>query len=218
MKDEILNAFKFRHACKEFDSAKKITEEDFNIILETARLSPSSFGLEPWKFLVVQNMELREKIREVSWGAKKQLPTASHFIVILYRKAYFMRYNSDYIQDFMTNIQHIPEEGRINRLKFIEAFQKNDFELMEDRALNDWASKQTYLPLANMITSAALLKIDSCPIEGFVARDLEKILGERFGIDTTQFGVSCMVAFGYRINEQRPKTRNTAENVIKWYN
>ena len=218
MENEVIAALKFRHACKEFNADKKISEADFQIIIEAARLSPSSFGLEPWKFLVVQNMELREKIREVTWGGKKQLPTASHLVVLLYRKAYYMRYGSEYILNLMRNVHDIPEEGIIARSKFIEAFQKNDFELMDDRALNDWASKQTYIPLANMMTAAALMKIDSCPMEGFVNRDLEKVMSENFGIDTSKFGISAMVAFGYRINEQRPKTRQAAEEVIQWFN
>ena len=218
MKEEIIAAMKFRHACKEFDSTKKISEEDFKLILETAHLSPSSFGLEPWKFLVVQNMILREKIREVTWGGKKQLPTASHFIVILYRKAHFMRYNSAHLKLFMKNVQNLPDEAIENRSKFIETFQKSDFELMDDRALNDWSSKQTYIPLANMMTAAALLKIDSCPIEGFVVKDLEKIISGSLNINMEQFGVSCMVAFGYRINGQKPKTRMPIDEVINWYN
>jgi hypothetical protein len=84
-KEEILKAFSFRHATKEFDPNMKISDEDFQFILETGRLSPSSVGYETWKFLVVQNMELREKLREVSWGAQGQLPTASHFLVIVAR-------------------------------------------------------------------------------------------------------------------------------------
>ncbi len=215
---EILEAFNFRHACKEFDPVKKVSDEDFNLILETAHLSPSSFGLEPWKFLIVQNMELREKIREVTWGGKKQLPTASHFIVILYRKAHFMRYYSEHLKYLMKNVQNLPDEAIVNRSKFIETFQKSDFELMDDRTLNDWSSKQTYIPLANMMTAAALLKIDSCPIEGFVAKDLEKVIGENFGINMEHFGISCMVAFGYRVNSQRPKTRQPMDEIIKWYN
>jgi nitroreductase len=72
-KQEIIEAYWFRHACKEFDSAQKISAEDFDFILETGRLSPSSFGLEPWKFLVVQNLELREKLREHAWGGQKTI-------------------------------------------------------------------------------------------------------------------------------------------------
>ena len=67
-KKEILKALNFRHATKEFDESKKISDEDFDIILETARLSPSSMGIEPWKFMVIQNKEVREELAKVSWG------------------------------------------------------------------------------------------------------------------------------------------------------
>ncbi|MBN4863246.1 NAD(P)H-dependent oxidoreductase, partial [Staphylococcus sp. EG-SA-32] len=86
MNQTIIDAFHFRHATKEFDPTKKISDEDFNTILETGRLSPSSLGLEPWHFVVVQNKELREKLKAYSWGAQKQLDTASHFVLIFARK------------------------------------------------------------------------------------------------------------------------------------
>lgn len=69
-KHEILSAFEFRHATKVFDSSRKISEDDFQFILETGRLSPSSFGFEPWRFVVVQNPEIREKLRPFAWGPK----------------------------------------------------------------------------------------------------------------------------------------------------
>lgn len=81
-KEKIMEAFHFRHACKAFDPMQKISEEDFKFILETGRLSPSSFGYEPWKFVVVQNKEVREKLRPYSWGVVgnlQQLATLSLF-------------------------------------------------------------------------------------------------------------------------------------------
>ena len=86
MQQTILDAFNFRHATKRFDASKKIEDSDFNTILEAGRLSPSSLGLEPWKFVVIQNSEIRSKLKEISWGAKGQLDTASHFVLILARK------------------------------------------------------------------------------------------------------------------------------------
>lgn len=86
MQQTIINAFNFRHATKRFDSNKKINESEFDTILEAGRLSPSSLGLEPWKFIVIQNSEIRNKLKEISWGAKGQLDTASHFVIILARK------------------------------------------------------------------------------------------------------------------------------------
>ncbi len=216
--DKIIEAFHFRHACKVFGAQKKINDDDFMTILETGRLSPSSFGFEPWKFLVVQNSELREKLKPVTWGAQGTLPTASHFVVILARKQKSMRYDSDYITHMMYDVHKIPEEQAEQRRNFYQVFQEKDFKLFEsERAMFDWAGKQTYIALGNMMTAAAMLGIDSCPIEGFKADEVEKLMAEEFGVNTEEFGVAVMVAFGYRVNEQPEKTRQSMEDISQWY-
>lgn len=106
-KEAILAAYQFRHATKDFDPDKKISDEDFKFILETGRLSPSSYGFEPWKFIVVQNGELRTKLAECATGARRQLPTASHFVVILARLPHDMKANSEYIQHMMKEVQQL---------------------------------------------------------------------------------------------------------------
>jgi len=216
--EAIIEAFNFRHACKVFDAKKKISEADFETILETGRLSPSSFGFEPWKFLVVQNEALREKLKPFTWGAQGTLPTASHFVVILSRKESTLKYDSDYISHMMYDVHHIPEEMAEKRRSVFEQFQKSDFKLFESkRALFDWANKQCYIALANMMSSAAMLGIDSCPIEGFVAKDIERVMAEDFGIDSDIYGVAVMVAFGYRVDTQKPKTRQAMSDITAWY-
>ncbi|WP_410984077.1 NAD(P)H-dependent oxidoreductase [Bacillus cereus] len=217
-KEEILKAYQFRHACKEFDVNKKISDEDFHFILETGRLSPSSFGFEPWKFVVIQNQDIRNKLLPVSWGAQKQLPTASHFVVILARKKEEMIYNSSYISNFMKNIQQLPEEVITMKRGFYKEFQESDFQLLEsNRAIFDWASKQTYIALGNMMTAAAQIGIDSCPIEGFHQEKVDAILKEEGIISDDTFGVSVLVAFGYRTEEpKRDKTRQTMDMVVEW--
>jgi nitroreductase len=215
-KQDILNAFQFRHACKEFDPDKKVAKDDMDFILETARLSPSSFGIEPWHFIVVQDAELRGKLKNGAWGATKKLETASHFVVCLTMKSHFLKYDSPYLKDFMKNVQHLSDEMIEARSKFYTEFQKSDFDLSDDRKLFDWATKQSYIPLANMMTSAAMLGIDSCPIEGFKQAETDAILKQDFGIDTTQYGISYMVAFGYRVNEPKVKTRRSIEEVVTW--
>ena len=217
MNQEIHDLLHFRHACKEFDPLKKISDDDFDSILQAGRLSPTSFGIEPWKFLVIQNEEIREKIRNNSWGAKKQLPTCSHYVILLARKSHYMHYDADYVVDYMRNVQKSPEDVIPNRLRIYKEFQESDFDLANnDRALFDWASKQTYIALANMMTIAAILGIDSCPIEGFNRETMEHILREDLKVDTEKFGLSVMVAFGYRINPVRPKVRLDEKEVIEW--
>lgn len=218
-KNEIIQAYNFRHACKVFDADKKISDDDFSFILETARLSPSSFGFEPWKFLVVQNMDLREKLKKVTWGAQGTLPTASHFVVILARKQKMMHYDSQYIDHMMREVHHLPDDAIETRRSFYKTFMESDFSLLvNERATFDWSTKQTYIALGNMMTSAAMIGIDSCPIEGFKAKELAQIMVDEFGIDADEFGVACMVSFGYRVNEQRKKTRQCIEDITQWYN
>lgn len=217
VKEKILDAFYFRHACKKFDGSKKISDNDFNFILETARLSPSSFGIEPWKFLVLQNMNIREKIGEAAWGAKEKLPDASHFIIILARKTKDLHYDSDFISNFMVEVQKFPEEVIKARKESIENFQKSDFKLLDnENGIFEWACRQTYIALGNMLTAAAEIGIDSCPIEGFDREKVEKILADEKLIDLNEFGVSCMAAFGYRAKEPREKTRQTIDEIVQW--
>jgi len=216
-KNEILAAYQYRHACKEFDSNKKISKEDFNFILETGRLSPSSFGFEPWKFIIVQNEEIREKIKTVTWGGQKQIPTASHFVIVLSRTKEHLNYDSEYIQSFMKDVQQLPEEVIEMKGKFFKDFIQKDFKIDEsDRLFFEWGARQTYLALGNMMTSASMIGIDSCPIEGFDKKQAEEILKQENLIPETGFGISCMVAFGYRIQDPRPKTRQTLDAVVEW--
>ncbi|GKU82653.1 NAD(P)H-dependent oxidoreductase [Niallia sp. NCCP-28] len=218
-KQEILDAFQFRHATKEFDPAKKISDEDFQFILETARLSPSSVGYEPWKFLVVQNKELREKLKEMTWGAQGQLPTASHFVILLARTIKDTKYDSAYVENLMLNEKNIPEEIFAQMKVRYQSFQENDLNLLEsERSMFDWASKQTYIALANMMTAAAQIGIDSCPIEGFDYDKVQAILAEEGLLEDGHLAVSVMAAFGYRIREPRPKTRKKLEDIVQWIN
>ncbi|WP_075341673.1 NAD(P)H-dependent oxidoreductase [Tenacibaculum agarivorans] len=216
-KEDILNAFQFRHATKEFDSTRKLSEEDINFILQTANLSPSSFGFEPWHFIVVQDTELRESLKPVAWGAPLKLDTASHFILGLSMKAPMTKWDAEYISHMMKDVKQLPEDVIEMYSKFYREFQERDFLLDSDKKLFDWASKQTYIALANMMTSAALVGIDSCPIEGFHQEKTEALLQEKFGVDTTKYGLSYMVAFGYRKQEPaHPKTRRDLQNIVTW--
>ena len=218
LKKEFLQMMNFRHACKVFDDTKKISDEDFNYILEAGRLSPSSFGFEPWKFLVVQEPKLREKLKQYTWGAQGTLPTASHFVVTLARTDLTMRYDSDYIEHMMADIHHLPDEARQKRRQFYQTFQESDFNLTQShKTFFDWACKQTYIALANMMNAAAFIKIDSCPIEGFIDAKINQLLADDFNIDTSLYQVSHMVAFGYRKDPQKEKTRQPLDDIACWY-
>lgn len=217
IKEEILKAHSYRRAIKEFEVDQKISEEDFNFILEVGRRSPSSFGWEPWKFVVVQNMELREKLMEPSWGAQKQLPSASHFVILLARKGDEMRAGSNYLKYKSQVIDKLPADVEDVKVKFFKGFMENEFDLTDDRKIFDWACKQVYLPFANMMTAAAQIGIDSCPIEGFDRAKVEEILATKGIIDMNKLGVASMVAFGYKKEDSPwPQSRFPMEEVVEW--
>jgi nitroreductase len=216
-KEEILKAHAYRRAIKVFQEDQKIADEDFEFILEVGRRSPSSFGWEPWQFLVVQNKELRTKLAEPAWGAQKQLASASHFMILLARKGDEMRVGSDYLKYKSQEIDQLPAEVEEMKLKFFKGFMENEFDLTDERKIFDWSSKQVYLPLANMMTAAAQIGIDSCPIEGFDRAKVEDILKTDGLIDSSKLGVAVMVAFGYKKEDSPfPQSRFPMEQVVKW--
>ncbi len=215
-KKTVLDAFHFRHACKEFDPARKIPAEDFDFILETGRLSPSSFGYEPWRFVVIQSPALREKLLPVTWGAKKQLPTSSHYLAILARKG-GMRYDGAHVRHMMHDVLKLSPERIEMRSAVYRKFQESDFKLLDDeRALFDWNGKQAYIALGNMMTAAAMIGIDSCPVEGYDQASAEAVLAEAGVLDPAEWGLAVMVGFGYRVNPQSTKVRQAMAEVVQW--
>lgn len=215
-KQAVLNAFYFRHACKRYDAEKKISADDFAYILEAARLSPSSFGLEPWRFLVIQNPALRAELKPLAWGAAEKIADCSHFVILLARQEGAVQV--DYQEKIWGGVHGMPPETVAMMQGFFRQFAESDFAIAGNaRAFGDWAAKQTYIALANMMTAAALIGIDSTPIEGFQKANVEKLLTGKGLIDPREYGVSVMAAFGYRADEpKRGKTRQAAGDVVQW--
>ncbi|MBF0785491.1 NAD(P)H-dependent oxidoreductase [Muribacter muris] len=213
-KQQVLDGFHFRASTRNYDPTRKISREDFNYILELGRLSPSSVGSEPWQFVVIQNPELRQKLKPVSWGMATQIDDASHLVVFLAKKN--NRYDSAFMRESMVR-RGLSEEQMAGAVEKYKAFQQHDSNLLEsERALFDWASKQTYIALSNMLTGAALVGIDSCPIEGFDYQAVNQILADADVFDPQEWGVSVMATFGYRAKPIKPKARKALEDVVKW--
>ncbi len=225
IQQQIIEAFDFRHACKVFDAKRKIPDEQFNTILESARLSPSSFGFEPWQILVIQSPEKRELFREFAWGANGafngtagQLGTASHFAILLAHTDATMQHHSDYLQQHLKGVKQLPEDviGFLNQA--YEKFQTHDFGIQGKRQITEWSARQAYIALGNMMTSAALLGIDSCPIEGFEMAKTVDVLQQHFGIDPDRLQPAVMVAFGYRTDKPaHDKTRRDMDQIVSWF-
>lgn len=212
----ILDTFQNRYTCKGYDPERRVSDEDFMTIMEAARLSPSSMGYEPWKFILLNNKEIKEKIRPHSWGAQAAIDGASHLVIILARTNKHMKYDSDYLKYITEEVQGFEEDMARARTEKFKTFQESDFKLFEsERALFDWTCKQTYIPLANMLTAAAILGVDSTPIEGFDKEKVAEVLTQEGIYDSEDFSISSMIAFGYTNRDHRPKTRRKMEEVFE---
>lgn len=212
-REEILNVHKRRFATKAFDKNKKISKEDWETILEAGRLSPSSFGYEPWKFLLIENQQVKDDLQEIALGARNSLNGASHFVIVLARK--HLTGNSAHVKHMVEDVFGVPYSEESPQTIFFNNFQRKDFDLNSERDLFDWASKQTYIALANMMTTAAYLDIDSCPIEGFNKDAVEHYLSKKGYVDLDQFGVSYMAGFGYRDQEIPEKKRQKLSDIYQ---
>ncbi len=206
-KEEFLKMMNFRHACKVFDTTKKISDEDMHYILEVGRKSPSSFGMEAWKFLVITNDELKEKLKPFCWN-QPQITTCSHLVVIL-AGIDTLKVESGIVRSrFMR--RNLPQE-KLNAYMKLYASHLSET-LSSDEKIYQWSARQTYIAAANMMSAAAFIGIDSCPIEGFEKENVEKVLK----LDTSKFQVAMLLPFGYRINKQSTQLRLSFESVIEF--
>ncbi len=178
----------WRYATKEFDSSKKVSAENLETILDALVLSASSFGLQPWKFVVVQNPELKEKLLPYSWN-QRQVVDASHVIVFA-RPVEFNQNDVDRYIKSTAEIRNQTEES----LKGYSDMMKGFLAKMPKEDLNHWMKNQIFLALGNLLTVVATLKIDACPMEGFSPADYDKVL------ELDKHGLASVVVcpIGYR--------------------
>ncbi|HEY4629630.1 MAG TPA: NAD(P)H-dependent oxidoreductase, partial [Flavobacterium sp.] len=181
----------WRYATKKFDTTKKIAAEDLNILKEAIRLSSSSYGLQPYKVIIVENPELRAKIQPVAWG-QSQIVDASHLIVFANRTTI----NETEIDAFFKNMSET-REIPLEALSGYQGFMKGKINELSEDAQNIWNSKQTYLALGNLLNAAAELKIDVTPMEGFSPVDVNEILG----LNALGLNASLIATVGYRHTE-----------------
>jgi nitroreductase len=207
--DQLLAALRWRYATKQFDASRKIPEDIWAAIEESLVLTPSSFGLQPWKFLVVKNPAVRARLLPESWS-QPQVTDASHFVVLTAR----------------TDLSTADIDAWISRMAEVQGKSPEDVaplkgmiagfaERMSEEDRHAWNIRQVYIALGQLMAAAAVLGIDSCPMEGISAPAYDRILGlEGSGYATV---VAC--ALGYRSPEDKyaaaPKARFDTAKVIQ---
>jgi nitroreductase len=206
--NNFINNQKWRYATKKFDSSKKITSEDLAILKEAIQLSTSSYGLQPYKIIIVENPAIRAKIQPVAWG-QSQIVDASHLLVF----ANMLNFGDDGIDAYLKNI--IETRGiDVDSVKGYGYFMKMKINELPVDTRNNWTSKQTYLALANLINAAAELKIDVTPMEGFEPEAVNEILGlQKMGLNA-----ALIATIGYRSEEDATqhyaKVRKSVEELF----
>ena len=186
--DQLLTHLKWRYAVKKFDPNRKVSPEDWAVLEESLILSPSSFGLQPWKFFVVKTPELREKLVECSWG-QKQVVDASHLIVLGMKTDVDDAYVDKYI-DLTASLRQIEAADLAPFAKVIKGFLGR----MTPADIKVWAKLQVYIALGQLMTSAAHLGIDACPMEGFMPEKYDEVLG----LTAKGFSAGVVCPVGYR--------------------
>jgi nitroreductase/dihydropteridine reductase len=186
----IIEALNWRYATKQFDPSKKLSQKEFDALTEAMRLSPSSFGLQPWKFIVVSNPEVRAKLREAAYG-QAQVTDASHLIVIAAEKNLSEASVARYVKS-TSDVRGVPVES----LKAMSDMLNGAIARLNPEQRTEWAARQAYIALGVLVAAAAIEGIDAGPMEGFDPAKFDEILGlDKLGVTS-----KAMVALGHRLD------------------
>ena len=189
----LTEALTWRYATKQFDPQKKITQSDWQILEDALRLTPSSFGLQPYKFVIVTDQKTKDQLTPVCWN-QAQVSQCSHFVVFARKSEVTLKTVAEYVQ-LMAATRDVPVES----LKYLHEMMNGFVSGSTPEKLAEWAARQTYIALGNLMTAAALLKIDDCPMEGISAPDVDRILN--LPAQGCHSVVAC--ALGYRAADDK---------------
>lgn len=203
-----IKSLQWRYATKKFDNSKQLSSEQIAILKESFNLTPTSYGLQPLKLVVIQHKELQEQLLEHS-SHQQQVVTASHLLVICIEK----NVNSEFIKqnfELVKDIRETPEKI----LKPFREFLLKDFKNKTEEEIKIWAVNQAYLALGNLLTVCAHEGIDACPMEGFNAEKYDEVLN----LDEKNLQSVLILPVGYRAEDDifadLKKVRRPMEETI----
>jgi len=206
--DLLLAALRWRYATKQFDASRKIPADVWDSLEESLVLTPSSFGLQPWKFLVVHDPAVRARLQPESWN-QPQVTEASHFVVLTARTDLTSADIGSWIARMAEAQNKSPED-----LAPLKGMIAGFAETMSCEARHAWNTRQVYIALGQLMTSAAVLGIDTCPMEGISANAYDRILG----LEGSGYATAVACALGYRAADDKyaatPKARFERSKII----
>lgn len=187
--DTLLGALNWRYAVKKFDSAKKLTAGQVSALEEALRLSPSSFGLQPWKFMVVTDSAVREQLTPASWG-QSQIADCSHLVVFAAKNMVSATDVDQYVEE-ISKVRGVPKENLAEYAGMMKGFVSS----LTPATCKIWTEKQCYIALGNLLTCAAVMGIDACPMEGIEPAKYNEILKSH---NLGEYSTVVVAALGYR--------------------
>ena len=190
----LLARLHWRYATKKFDPARKIHPSVWSALEEALVLTPSSYGLQPYRFVVISVPELRKRLRAASWD-QPQVTDASHFVVFARKLAIT---EAD-VEKFLGLVVGTRGSARDSLQGYYEMMVGDLLKGPRSEWIGEWAARQTYIALGNLLTSAALLGVDACPIEGLEPARYDEILG----LAAKGYGTTNVCALGYRAEDDR---------------
>ena len=208
--DSLLAQLKWRYATKKFDASKKIAAHVWDALETALVLTPSSFGLQPWMFIVITDAAVKQQLVPVSWN-QRQSAECSHHVVFAVRKS-VGEAEVDRLIESIVALRGVAKESLKGYRDIMADFSSK---AAKEGWVREWGIRQVYIALGNFMTSAAVLGVDTCPMEGISPADYDRILGlEGTGFETV---VAC--AAGYRADDDKhacaPKVRFPASEIVR---
>lgn len=194
--EQLLAQLNWRYAVKKFDASKTIPDTTWSALEESLVLTPSSYGLQPWKFFVVQNPALRKELLLHSWG-QEQIVDASHLVVFAV-KTNVSAADAERLTSWSTKVRSLPE-GALDGYK---KMMVGSLTKTSPADIDVWMSRQVFIALGNFLTACALLGVDACPMEGFVPAKYDELLG----LTEKGYAARVVATAGYRHAEDKNAT------------
>lgn len=208
-KIDVLDRLNWRFATKAFDPEKKIADELWDEVEESLVLTPSSFGLQPWKFIVITDQAVKDKLLEHSWN-QGQVTSCSHLVVLT-----ALRDISESDVDKLIIDTHQKRGGELAALDQYKGMMNGFMSQMSSEQKYSWSRNQVYIALGQLMTVASMLEIDACPMEGITPSMYDEILGLEGG----RYGTVLACPMGYRSDDDKygtlAKVRYSKDEIVE---
>lgn len=209
-KTKIIENLTWRYATKKFDNTKKLSKEQTSILKQIISLTPSSYGLEPYKALLITDSKIREELKKVSWN-QSQVTDCSHYVVFLYKTIITEKDVENYIE----RVAKTRNMDKSNLTGYKDMMIGDLVKGPRSKYIKEWAKNQSYIALGNTMTALSTLSIDACPLEGFDPESYNKILK----LEKEGFYPSVALAVGFRAKDDSyanlKKVRTPEKELIK---